>query len=196
MNDHFVISAVPIVKDVNPAIFYILNPDLTANQNLGFIVKGKMFLQLRNVYLSAADQTMFNGVTFYNLFSAVNNLSATYMPFSAYLLPNFSYTENFIKFDIPYPQSGGYFDIIVENEAGYGKLTQHATTLTPSLSNGVYVKQYIHPTPTPTISLTPSNSPTPSVTPTHTPSNTPSATFNTTPTVTPTTSIKVAVPLP
>jgi hypothetical protein len=140
MNDHFIISAVPLVKNVNPSTFYILNPILSASQNLDLIVKGKMFLQIRNVYLSASNQSMFNGITFYNNFSAVQNLSANNIGFNAFLIPNFSYTENFITFTIPYPQSEGYFDIIVENEAGYSKLTQ---TTIEKLSSGVKINYIV-----------------------------------------------------
>jgi hypothetical protein len=139
MSEIFVISAVPSVKNVRPKVLTLLNDTLSAIEKLDFTVKGKMFFQLRNVYLSASNPLMFEGITFYNNFSAVKNLSANNLGFSAFLLPNFSYTENFITFTIPYPQISGFFDIIVENEAGYGKLSESYYT---SLSAGVRVVRF------------------------------------------------------
>jgi hypothetical protein len=139
MNDRFIISAKPSLKNANPANLFLLNPTFSANQNLDFVIKGGTFFDLRNVYLSASNPLMFNNITYYNPFSGIKNLSANNIGFSAFLLSEFSYSENFISFTLPYiPKSNGFFDIIVENEAGYGKLSN---TTVSSLTAGIRVIQ-------------------------------------------------------
>jgi len=138
MIDYFTIYARPSLKAVNKKLLFLLSPLLSSTVNLDFIIKGGTFFNLSNVYLSSNDENMFSGVTFYNPFSAVKNLSAQYIGFSAVLLPEFSYNENYVFFTLPeMPKASGFFDVIVENEAGYGKLTT-----SPYVSSGIQVIKY------------------------------------------------------
>ena len=139
MIDNFIIYAKPSLKAVNKEIISLLSPLLSSVINLDFIIKGGTFFNLLNVYLSADSDLMFDGVTFYNPFSGIKNLSAQNLGFSAFLLPEFSYNENYVFFSLTqFPKTSGYFDVIVENEAGYGKLTT-----SPYVSSGIQViKKY------------------------------------------------------
>lgn len=138
MIDRFTIKAKPSLKNINKDELFILNSLLSSTLNLDFIAKGGTFFQLKNVYLSANDENMFDGVTFFDPFSGIKNLSAENVPFKAVLLPEFSYNENYIFFTLTQiPKTGGFFDVIVENEAGYGKLT-----MSPLVSSGVKVINY------------------------------------------------------
>lgn len=138
MIDYFTIYAKPSLKAVNKDILFLLNPVLSSTVDLNFIIKGGTFFSLLNVYLSSNDKSMFSGVTFYNPFSGIKNLSAQNVGFSAVLLPEFSYNENYVFFTLPeFPKTSGVFDVIVENEAGYGKLTT-----SPYVSSGIQVINY------------------------------------------------------
>lgn len=91
-----------------------------------FNVYGKSFFRVTNVYLSGYP---YENQTFYNPFSAVPKLSAQYPGFFAVKLSSSSYqsnNDNTITLTIPPATRGGYVDVIVENPAGYGKLTQYA----------------------------------------------------------------------
>lgn len=90
-----------------------------------FNVYGKSFFSIRNVYLSGYP---YENTTFYNPFSGVPRLSATYPGFNAVKLLSSSYqtnNDNTVTFTMPSATRGGYVDIIIENQAGYGKLTQY-----------------------------------------------------------------------
>jgi len=124
MFDRFFIYAKPRLTDIKPSSVYVLNQDLVQSQNFSFLVKGKPFYDIRSVYLSASNPTMFNGVSYYNPFSAVKKLSAENIGFYGIKIPLFSYNEYCISFKFPQvPKGNGFVDVIVENEAGYGKLT-------------------------------------------------------------------------
>lgn len=87
-------------------------------------VYGKSFMQLKAVYLSGAP---LSGTSFYNPFSAVPRLSALYPGFVAYKLLSSEYSTNFdniITINVPAPIQPGYIDVIAQNPAGYGTLTQ------------------------------------------------------------------------
>jgi hypothetical protein len=89
-----------------------------------FNVYGRSFFKITNVYLSG---TPYSNTTFFNPFSAIPKLSATYPGFSAIRLTPSSYktnNETFITFTMPSAIRPGLVDVIVENPAGYGKLTQ------------------------------------------------------------------------
>ena len=92
-----------------------------------FNVYGKSFMQLQAVYLSGKP---LSGITtFYNPFSAVPKLSANNPSFTAYRLLSTEYSTNFdntLVINVPPPVSAGYIDVIAQNPAGYGKLTQYA----------------------------------------------------------------------
>ena len=83
-------------------------------------------MQLQAVYLSGVP---LSGTTFYNPFSAVPKLSANNPGFTAYRLLSTEYSTNFdntLVINVPPPVSAGYIDVIAQNPAGYGKLTQYA----------------------------------------------------------------------
>jgi hypothetical protein len=90
-----------------------------------FNVYGKSFFNITNVYLSGYP---YQSQTFYNPFSSVPRLSANYPGFFGVKLLSSAYTtnnDNTITFTMPSATRPGYVDIIVENPAGYGKLTQY-----------------------------------------------------------------------
>jgi hypothetical protein len=89
-----------------------------------FNVYGKSFMQLQAVYLSGAPVA---NTTLYNPFSGIPKLSAHYQSFTAYKLLSSDYNTNFdntITIKIPPPIQSGYIDVIAQNPAGYGTLTQ------------------------------------------------------------------------
>ena len=121
MQDHFVISAKPFLISVNINNVYI-NPSREPD-NLEFLIRTKDLFNIKNVYLSASNQNMFDGLAYYDLFSNIFNLSSDNTPFSAVKLQNFIYNDKHIAFALPsIPNVEGYIDVIVENEAGYGSL--------------------------------------------------------------------------
>jgi hypothetical protein len=90
-----------------------------------FNVYGKSFFRVTNVYLSGYP---YENQTFYNPFSSIPKLSANYPGFFGVKLLSSQYTsnnENTVTFTMPSATRPGYTDIIVENPAGYGKLTQY-----------------------------------------------------------------------
>lgn len=90
-----------------------------------FNVYGKSFFRVTNVYLSGLP---YENQTFYNSFSAVPKLSANYPGFFGVKLLSSNYqsnNDNTITLTMPSATRAGYVDVIVENPAGYGKLTQY-----------------------------------------------------------------------
>jgi hypothetical protein len=90
-----------------------------------FNVYGKSFMRLQAVYLSGAPLA---STTFYNPFSAVPKLSASYPGFNGIKLPETAYSTNFentITINMPVPVRLGFIDVIVQNPAGYGLLTRY-----------------------------------------------------------------------
>jgi len=87
---------------------------------------GQSFFDITNVYVSGAP---FTGTdTFYNPFSGYPTLSTNYPGFTAVQLLSSQYTVNndsYIQFTMPPPFYPGNIDIIVQNQAGYGTLTQY-----------------------------------------------------------------------
>ena len=107
-----------------------------------FNVYGKSFMQLQAVYLSGKT---LSGTTLYNPFSAIPKLSAVYPSFTAYKLLSSNYSTNFdntLTINVPPPVSAGYIDVIVQNPAGYGKLTQYAVKY---LYSGVQTQLELRP---------------------------------------------------
>jgi hypothetical protein len=90
-----------------------------------FNVYGRSFFRVTNVYLSGYP---YENQTFYNPFSALPKLSANYPGFFGVKLSSTQYqsnNDNTVTFTMPSATRAGYVDIIVENPAGYGKLTQY-----------------------------------------------------------------------
>lgn len=93
--------------------------------NNSFNVYGKSFYSVQAVYLSGHP---YINQTFYNPFSSVFKLSAHYPGFFGVKLSSSQYTsnnDNTITFTMPSATRPGYVDIIVQNPAGYGTLTQY-----------------------------------------------------------------------
>jgi hypothetical protein len=89
-------------------------------------VYGKGLFRIANVYLSGSPYPQ---STLQNPFSASPKLSATYPSFNAVKLLSTDYTTdsegNYLSFTMLSAAIPGSVDIIVENLAGYGKLTQY-----------------------------------------------------------------------
>ena len=119
------ISGRPFIHNAFPRYFNFMS-SAPGEQSLDISLLGKYFIKPGNVYLSASNPSMLSGVHLVGSFSAVPKLSATYPPFYGEKLESFSYNnDNIINFTLPYiPLQPGYLDVIVENEAGYGKITE------------------------------------------------------------------------
>lgn len=111
-----------------------------------FKMFGSSFINITNVYLSGAPLSTV--LTTQNPFSSVPALSAKYPTFEGFALPSTMWSfnnDNFITFIMPSAASTGFVDIIVENEAGYGSLTQftRVNTFNPFLSSTSEYDNYI-----------------------------------------------------
>lgn len=106
-------------------------PTVSVNTQKTFTVYGRSFIKVTNVYLSGAP---LRGTTFFNPFSSVPRLSAVYRGFQGLKLQPGTYAvvDNSITFTVPAMSKTGFVDIIVENAAGYGSLTQHSIKITPN----------------------------------------------------------------
>lgn len=90
-----------------------------------FNVYGISFRNVTGVYLSGSA---YENQTFYNPFSAQPKLSAQYPGFYGIKLSPTQYTSNNVNtvtFTIPSASFASFVDVIVENPAGYGSLTQY-----------------------------------------------------------------------
>jgi len=103
-----------------------------------FTLYGKSFKNITAVYLSGNKN--FN-TTFYNPFSSTS-LSSTYTGFYGYQLLSSSYVsdnDTVLFFTMPSSSKAGKVNVILQNPAGYGSLTQYASYITfnpwPSGSN-------------------------------------------------------------
>jgi hypothetical protein len=125
--ERFFIYAKPNVRDVNPYTLnlYTSSNSLSSLNDLTISLAGKYFFSTRNIYLSGKYPNVFQSTAYYNPFSAISNLSATNPGFYAILVPSFTtFADTNLIFDIPeYPRYNTFVDVIVENEAGYGKLS-------------------------------------------------------------------------
>ena len=111
-------SAVPRPQLISP--FYTSVSAVTV-----FNIGGGGFINISNVYLSGAP--VLNQSTVYNTFSA-SNYGSAFPAITAYQLPTNMYTvnsDNTLMVTASVVKVG-YFDIIVENEAGYGTLIQYS----------------------------------------------------------------------
>jgi hypothetical protein len=134
--DRFLINAKPYASDASPykLNIYPLNSFLSSVPLIE--VFGRNFINVRNVYLSASNPNIFpNTTNYYNPFSSVKNLSAENPAFYASIVDvyNVYTTRELAFFPSEYPNGGGYVDIIIENEAGYGLLSRDS--IVPSLSS-------------------------------------------------------------
>ena len=139
--EQFIISARPRPYDVNPYIISIQNSSIFDYASIPIDVFGSSFFNIKNVYLSANDSSIFGiPTTYYNPFATIKNLSADNVGFNGILLEN--YIINSEKNITIYPTinftKSGYFDIILENEAGLGVLTRDSFSKTPTFSSFHY----------------------------------------------------------
>jgi len=132
----FVLSALPQPIDVSPDF-------ATIGISKGISISGKSFLRISNVYLSGNPYV--SACQTYNPFLSVYSMSATYPALFAFKLPASAInilSDHQIMLTIPAPSATGRFDIIVENLAGYGKLTQfcrHFGDYQPDYAQGIPV---------------------------------------------------------
>jgi hypothetical protein len=122
--------AKPQIYDIDKYKLVVSPPILSSLQTLDFILVGN-FLNITNVYLSASNSLLFNiSSTFYNPFSGIEKLSAKNIPFYGIKLSSFSFSEKYLTFDFfQIPKVQGFVDVIVENEAGYSKLSVETIVL-------------------------------------------------------------------
>lgn len=133
--DEFIISAIPKIKDVHPIKLFIPPDYPPVVINLNFILKGGTFYSPHSIYLSA-NNDMFDNNLSYTLSASISGVIHI-KQISAVLISEFNYNEHYIFFNLPQiPKTSGFFDIIVENEAGYGTLT---TSINSEISAGVQI---------------------------------------------------------
>lgn len=106
-------------------------PTVPLNTQKAFTLYGRSFFKITNVYLSGSP---LRNTTFFNPFSGIPRLSATYTGFRGIKLAPGTYTvsNNTITITVPPMTKTGFIDIIVENQAGYGSLVEHSIKVTPN----------------------------------------------------------------
>jgi hypothetical protein len=123
------ISARPQIRYVSPTSFYFLSGQTTDHKSVA--VFGESFSNLTNLYLSADNPNIFTTpVSYFNPFSGTY-MEQIYPSFNAVPVSAFSYDSGLIYFELPqlntdlfpydYPVT---LDLIVQNEAGYGRMTK------------------------------------------------------------------------
>jgi hypothetical protein len=119
------ISAKPFVHNAFPRTIHYYE-DLAEVSNLNIDLLGKYFFKPLNVYVIPSHSQMLSGIERFDLFSSNQKLSGLYTPFSGIKISNFNLIDDrHLKFNLPYPPlSSGYLNVIVQNEAGYGKITE------------------------------------------------------------------------
>jgi hypothetical protein len=126
--DLFKINAKPFIYDVLPYIIAVYpQTHPLSSDNLFFTIKGRSFINVKNVYLSASNPNIFpNTTSYFNPFSGSTKLSANNVGFYASQVLIYGILNNKTITLEPqeYYNSSGYIDVIVENEAGYGLLSR------------------------------------------------------------------------
>jgi hypothetical protein len=125
--ESFFIYAKPNIRDITKYFLFVYptSSALSGENQFNISLFGKYFFDIRNLYISGSNDGMFTGETFFNPFSTITNLYSSNPGFNAVIVPEFNiYTDQLMSFVLPQaPKTNGFFDIIAENEAGYGKLT-------------------------------------------------------------------------
>jgi hypothetical protein len=150
--DHFVINARPQPFNVKP---YNITLNAYNSSIPTIILNGRSFFNITNLYLSASNPSALKeNQTYINPFSSSLKLSSIYVGFNAFEVTNYAkvISNKIITLQIPNIfNSSGYFDIIVQNESGYGVLSNDsrvpilstypgaANIQNPSIS-GIHVK--------------------------------------------------------
>lgn len=140
--DQFIISARPQPYDVSP---YKITLSQVLSSIPEILITGRSFLNITNVYLSSDPTNQnFQGCTFsspivyVNPFSKISNLSANNPGFSGVDISDYLVVlnENYIVLDIPNIfTNDGYFDIVIQNEAGFGILSQDSRLISNDIIN-------------------------------------------------------------
>lgn len=155
--DVFIISARPQITQADPWITTPCRfPEIT--------IQGYMFDYATNIYLTnvfpvttingivSSLQTLdgypFADINYYDPVSGSKKLSAYYPGFSGIEVPSADWrieSPHLITMTMPSALSGGYAEIIISNEAGYGRLTWDAVrpTLNPYTSGTPEYDSYI-----------------------------------------------------
>lgn len=135
-NEFVYVYAKPSATYVQPFNIFVQPLALSGSQIKTLNITGRSFSKIQNVYLSAADPSIFQGnISFFNPFSTTRNLYPTNPGFYASVIPNFMVVEDTnIIFDIPDsifyyinslpPPFLTFIDVIIENEAGYALLSR------------------------------------------------------------------------
>jgi|GEM_PF-870226 len=123
--EYFSVSARPFINTLDPYEIYVNSTNPLSSNISPISLYGNNFSYVYNVYLSSSNNGLLPNTSYYSPFSSISSLSAYYPGFSGYLLSEFVLTsDNYIQFELPQtPLQSGFIDIILENEAGYGKLT-------------------------------------------------------------------------
>jgi hypothetical protein len=111
-------------------------PFVFVSASRDFNVYGKSFFNITGIYLSGYP---YPNMTLYSPFSASPRLSASNPAFFGVKLLSSQFTtnnDNTITLTMPSAVRPGYVDVIVQNDAGYGKITQYAiyNTINPYTS--------------------------------------------------------------
>jgi len=114
------IYGLPRPTDVNP-IF------TTIGISKNIVVMGRSFIGINGVYLSGGPFSSIS--TIQTPFSSIqhNNMDTRFPEFTAFKLSPYDVNINsdcILTITIPSPSSTGYFDIIIQNDAGYGTLSR------------------------------------------------------------------------
>jgi hypothetical protein len=137
--DHFIYESVPQLQVVEPSSVFV-------GRKQQLQLWGKGFEKIQNVYLSGAPLSYL--ATIQSPFASHISLSAEYPPFTAVKLISSEWIvsdSNSVTFIMPSADSPGKLDVIVENPAGYGKLTQGVryNTFNPYVSASIEYENYI-----------------------------------------------------
>lgn len=119
------LSAKPFIHNAFPRVIYH-DQRIPEETNLNIDLLGKYFFKPLNVYVTSSNSNMLTGVQTFAPFSSSQKLSAIYTPFTGVKISNFNLIDDrHLEFSLPHvPLSSGYLDVIVQNEAGYGKITE------------------------------------------------------------------------
>ena len=125
--------------DVNP-IF------ATIGISSNIVVMGRSFIGISGVYLSGGPYSAIS--TLHAPFSAISqeHMSTKFPAFTAFKVDSYSVnidSDCILTITIPPPSATGYFDIIIQNDAGYGMLSKFSKKFgsyqPPYYRNGVLV---------------------------------------------------------
>jgi hypothetical protein len=132
--DRFLINGRPQPYDVEPYSFTLSNFNSSVPT---ILITGRFFPNITNVYVTSQDLNIFSlSASYINPFYNVEKLSANNMGFSGIDISNYAIlnSQNYITIQLPEIfQGSGYFDIVVQNEAGFGVLSQDS--LVPFISS-------------------------------------------------------------